>query len=108
MPGNQTSPDRNGEVEIKVSYMVKRSQGKSALGAVNFKKRVFVLTPSRLTYYDGTLEVRCAKGGGPWAIGGPLVWGGGAAIGVVLSKTAENRHTIALWPTPFSGEKLAK
>ena len=57
MPGNQTSPDRNGEVELKVSYMVKRSQGKSALGAVNFKKRVFVLTPSRLTYFDGTLEV---------------------------------------------------
>lgn len=56
MPGNQTSPDRN-EVELKVSYMVKRSQGKSALGAVNFKKRVFVLTPTRLTYFDGTLEV---------------------------------------------------
>lgn len=58
MPGNQTSPDRNGEVELKVSYMVKRSQGKSALGAVNFKKRVFVLTPTRLSYFDGNLEVR--------------------------------------------------
>ena len=58
MPGNQTSPERNGEeVELKVSYMVKRSQGKSALGAVNFKKRVFVLTPTRLSYFDGTLEV---------------------------------------------------
>ncbi len=55
MPGNQGSPDR--EVELKVSYMVKRSQGKSTLGATNFKKRVFVLTPSRLTYYEGTLEV---------------------------------------------------
>ena len=54
MPGNQ---DINGEIELKVSYMVKRSQGKSALGAVNFKKRVFVLTASRLTYFDGTLEV---------------------------------------------------
>ena len=56
MPGNQASPEREG-VELKVSYMVKRSQGKSALGATNFKKRVFVLTPSRLSYYDGTLEV---------------------------------------------------
>lgn len=54
MPGNQGSPDR--EVELKVSYMVKRSQGKSALGSTNFKKRVFVLTPSRLSYFDGTLE----------------------------------------------------
>ena len=59
MPGNQGgSPDR--EVELKVSYMVKRSQGKSAIGAVNFKKRVFVLTPTRLAYFDGTLEVSCA------------------------------------------------
>jgi len=57
MPGNQASPDRNGDLELKVSYMVKRSQGKSALGAVNFKKRVFVLTSNRLTYFDGTLEV---------------------------------------------------
>lgn len=57
MPGTRASPERNGEMELKVSYMVKRSQGKSALGAVNFKKRVFVLTPTRLTYFDGTLEV---------------------------------------------------
>ena len=56
MPGNQASPDRD-DVELKVSYMVKRSQGKSTLGAVNFKKRVFVLSPTRLTYYDGTIEV---------------------------------------------------
>lgn len=57
MPGNQASPDRE-DLELKVSYMVKRSQGKSTLGAVNFKKRVFVLSPSRLSYYDGTIEVR--------------------------------------------------
>lgn len=55
MPGNQATA--NGEVELKVSYMVKRSQGKSTLGAINFKKRVFVLTPQRLSYFDGTLEV---------------------------------------------------
>ena len=57
MPGNQASPDRE-DLELKVSYMVKRSQGKSTLGAVNFKKRVFVLSPSRLSYYDGIIEVR--------------------------------------------------
>ena len=51
MPGNQ------GDEPIKVGYMVKRSQGKSALGATNFKKRVFVLTSNRLSYYDGTIEV---------------------------------------------------
>lgn len=52
MPGRQSD-----EVELKVGYMVKRSQGKSALGATNFKKRVFSLTPSRFSYYDGTVEV---------------------------------------------------
>ena len=59
MPGNQGNPD--GDVELKVSYMVKRSQGKSAIGATNFKKRVFVLTPSRLSYFEGTLEVSLKK-----------------------------------------------
>ena len=59
MPGNQTAGD--GEVELKVGYMTKRSQGKSALGAINFKKRVFVLTPNRLAYFDGTLEVRVTE-----------------------------------------------
>lgn len=64
MPGNQTGTD--GEVEVKVSYMTKRSQGKSALKTVNFKKRVFVLTPNRLAYFEGTLEVRDERerGGG--------------------------------------------
>lgn len=52
MPGRQ-----NDDVELKVGYMVKRSQGKSTLGATNFKKRVFSLTSSRLSYYDGTVEV---------------------------------------------------
>ena len=56
MPGN-LSGGADGDVELKVGYMVKRSQGKSTLGATNFKKRVFVLTASRLAYYDGTLEV---------------------------------------------------
>ena len=37
--------------------MTKRSQGKSKMGPVNYKQRVFVLTPERLTYYEGTVEV---------------------------------------------------
>ena len=59
MPGNQ--PGHSGDVELKIGYMVKRSQGKSAIGAVNFKKRVFVLTPSRLLYFDGNLDVRIRR-----------------------------------------------
>ena len=59
MPGRQIDED----IELKVSYMVKRSQGKSALGATNFKKRVFVLTSSRLSYFDGTVEVRVGGDG---------------------------------------------
>ena len=51
MPGNQD------DETIKVGYMIKKSQGKSAIGATNFKKRVFVLTRTRLSYYDGTPEV---------------------------------------------------
>ena len=58
MPGRQNDED----IELKVSYMVKRSQGKSALGATNFKKRVFVLTSSRLSYFDGTVEVCGGRG----------------------------------------------
>ena len=42
---------------IKVSSMVKRAQGKSTLGSINLKKRVFVLTRVKLCYYDGTLDV---------------------------------------------------
>ena len=55
MPVNGASNEEGGV--RKMSYMVKRSQGKSSFGAINFKKRVFVLTDAKLTYYDGTLEV---------------------------------------------------
>ena len=54
MPVNGATDD--GSIK-KISYMVKRSQGKSSFGAINFKKRVFVLTDEKLTYYDGTMEV---------------------------------------------------
>jgi hypothetical protein len=49
--------------EMKVSLMTKRSQGKSKMGPVNYKQRVFVLTPERLTYYEGTVEKRGSEKG---------------------------------------------
>ena len=59
MPVNGASSEDGGV--RKMSYMVKRSQGKSSFGSINFKKRVFVLTDAKLTYYDGTLDVSIIK-----------------------------------------------
>ncbi len=51
----------SGDRELKVDLMLKRSQGKKKiLTAINYKERVFVLTPKQLQYYEGTKEVnRC-------------------------------------------------
>ncbi|XP_062514060.1 tyrosine-protein kinase Tec-like [Corticium candelabrum] len=49
--------------ELKVSLMTKRSQGKSRMGPVNYKQRVFVLTPHHLSYYEGTVEKRGTEKG---------------------------------------------
>uniref|UniRef100_H2ZIT7 Tyrosine-protein kinase n=1 Tax=Ciona savignyi TaxID=51511 RepID=H2ZIT7_CIOSA len=46
------------ESEIKVGAMTKRSQQKRSYGPVNFKERVFVLTQSKLSYYEGTIYKR--------------------------------------------------
>lgn len=43
--------------ELKCARMVKRSQGKKRIGVVNYKDRVFVLTETDLSYYDGNLVV---------------------------------------------------
>ena len=48
--------------EVKCSRMVKRSQGKKRIGVVNYKERVFVLTPDTLSYYDGNLVVSTGSG----------------------------------------------
>lgn len=77
MPGKQNED----ELELKVSYMVKRSQGKSALGATNFKKRVFVLTASRLSYFDGTLEVS-----------GSVLWAGAGGRFIVRASPVSRVH----------------
>lgn len=37
--------------------LIKRSQQKKKTSPLNYKKRLFVLTKSRLTYYDGRAEV---------------------------------------------------
>ena len=46
-----------GEEEIKVGMITKRAQQKKSFGPVNFKDRVFVLTKSKLAYYEGTETV---------------------------------------------------
>ena len=43
--------------EIKISRMVKRSQGRSRLAVVNYKDRVFVLTNTFMAYHEGNLAV---------------------------------------------------
>lgn len=37
--------------------LIKRSQQKKRTSPLNYKKRLFVLTKSRLTYYNGRAEV---------------------------------------------------
>lgn len=49
--------DQGEQRELKVGRMLKRAQGKSKLGTVNWKERVFVLTPATLRYFEGTNEV---------------------------------------------------
>nr|XP_039259723.1 tyrosine-protein kinase TXK-like [Styela clava] len=47
-----------GEEELKVGMMTKRAQQKKSIGPTNYKERVFVLTRSKLSYYDGTISQR--------------------------------------------------
>ena len=54
--------DQGEEREIKVSVMWKRAQGrKKVLTSVNWKERVFVLTPKTLNYFEGSCEVSPGK-----------------------------------------------
>ena len=46
-----------GEEEIKVGMITKRAQQKKSFGPINYKDRVFVLTRSKLSYYEGTEQV---------------------------------------------------
>lgn len=51
--------DQGEQRELKVSVMWKRAQGrKKVLTTVNWKERVFVLTPKTLNYFEGNCEVR--------------------------------------------------
>lgn len=47
-----------GEEELKVGMMTKRAQQKKSIGPINYKERVFVLTQSKLCYYEGSLTQR--------------------------------------------------
>ena len=50
--------DQGEHRELKVGVLLKRAQGKSkVLTQVNWKARVFVLTPHKLSYYEGSCEV---------------------------------------------------
>lgn len=54
--------DQGEQRELKVSVMWKRAQGKKkVLTSVNWKERVFVLTPKTLNYFEGSCEVRLGK-----------------------------------------------
>ena len=54
--------DQGEQREIKVSVMWKRAQGRTkVLTSVNWKERVFVLTPKTLNYFEGSCEVSLRK-----------------------------------------------
>lgn len=56
--------DQGEQRELKVSVMWKRAQGKKkVLTSVNWKERVFVLTPKTLNYFEGTHEKRGKRKG---------------------------------------------
>lgn len=48
--------------------LIKRSQQKKKTSPLNYKKRLFVLTKSRLTYYDGRAEVAVIQVHNVWEI----------------------------------------
>ena len=51
----------DGETIILIDVMSKRSQDKGVLASIigsNIKERLFILTQSKLYYYEGNLEVR--------------------------------------------------
>ncbi|KAK2551691.1 Tyrosine-protein kinase Tec [Acropora cervicornis] len=51
--------DQGEQRELKVAVMWKRAQGKKkVLSSVNWKERVFVLTPKTLNYFEGNYEKR--------------------------------------------------
>lgn len=56
--------DQGEQRELKVSVMWKRAQGKKkVLTSLNWKERVFVLTPKTLNYFEGTHEKRGKRKG---------------------------------------------
>ncbi|KAF7645693.1 hypothetical protein LDENG_00199950, partial [Lucifuga dentata] len=42
--------------------LIKRSQQKKRTSPLNYKERLFVLTKSKLSYYDGKVEKKCRRG----------------------------------------------
>ncbi|KAB0340750.1 hypothetical protein FD754_022862 [Muntiacus muntjak] len=46
---------------ILEEILIKRSQQKKKTSPLNYKERLFVLTKSMLTYYEGRPEMRCVS-----------------------------------------------
>ncbi|CAJ0940373.1 unnamed protein product [Ranitomeya imitator] len=62
--GRETSEqeaDMNSEVILEET-LIKRSQQKKRTSPLNYKERIFVLTKSKVTYYEGRSEKRNKKG----------------------------------------------
>nr|XP_014345443.1 PREDICTED: tyrosine-protein kinase Tec isoform X2 [Latimeria chalumnae] len=53
--------EMNSEVILE-EVLIKRSQQKKRTSPLNYKERLFVLTKSKLSYYDGRLEKKSKKG----------------------------------------------
>ena len=50
--------EQENDREIRIGMMFKRALGKNkVLTQTNWKERVFVLTPKKMSYHEGTAEV---------------------------------------------------
>ncbi|KAE8629532.1 hypothetical protein XENTR_v10000518 [Xenopus tropicalis] len=58
---NEQRVEMNSDIILEES-LIKRSQQKKRTSPLNYKERVFVLTKSRLTYYEGRPEKKNKKG----------------------------------------------
>lgn len=63
------------------------------MGPVNYKQRVFVLTPQRLTYYEGTVEVS----GSVVYTGDPSYYNGNPSVSSELTVMQADRHVTGKW-----------
>ncbi|XP_043917352.1 tyrosine-protein kinase Tec isoform X2 [Protopterus annectens] len=58
---SETDADMNSDIILE-EILIKRSQQKKRTSPLNYKERLFVLTKSKLSYYDGRVEKKSRKG----------------------------------------------